>query len=245
PPELHSYICCLACTDDGFTAQSLSLTSKYFAHVTLPYLYQSICLTTPSKIQSLYHKLVTTPAHRRRIRHLFISNTSSDREIANSINSILSFAAPTLETLALVSPSPSTSTSLIARLFRTAFPHLYELTVSGYYPYPSSPLCFPSLERLHLLGNRNPHGLLSLGCLESSMPELTHLRVSGLSLAVSFSKELEEAYTNNNTDECTFSSKLPLHLRHIIIERASESSSSNHKTARLKDQLMVKNLEAL
>ncbi|KAF9448535.1 hypothetical protein P691DRAFT_639233, partial [Macrolepiota fuliginosa MF-IS2] len=194
PPELHSYICSLACTDDGYTARSLSRVSKYFAQITLPYLYQSLCISEPTRIRNLAKKLQTTPAHQRRIHHLFISDASGERDLASSIISILTLSAPTLETLALVAPAPLSSTSLIARLLRTRFPRLYELTISGHYPFPSSsPSCFPSLERLHLLGNRNPHGLLNLGALESSMPALTHLRISGLSLAVSFSQELHQA----------------------------------------------------
>lgn len=248
PPELHSYICSLACTDDGYTARSLSLVSKYYAQITLPYLYQSLCVTEPSQIHSLAHKLQQTPVHQRRIHHLFISDKSGGRELVNSIMTILALAAPTLETLALVASSPLNSTSLLARLFRTCFPHLYELTIYGHYPFPSSPSCFPSLERLHLLGNRNPHGLLRLGALESSMPTLTHLRISGLSLAVSFSQELYQAFTSSAGDdeECMFPAKLPPKLERLVIECGPELLSSRpNAAAQLKDQVMVKNLESL
>lgn len=251
PPELHSYICSLACTDDGYTAQSLSLTSKYFAQITHPYVYQSICVSDSSRIRILAHKLQNIPPHQRRIRHLFICDTSGDRDLVTPITSILSLASSTLETLALVASSPLTSTSLIARLFRTQFPRLYELTISGHYPFPSSSSTsprFPSLERLHLLGNRNPHGLLNLGSLESSMPALTHLRLSGLSLAVSFSQELQEAYTSSDDDdgECTFSAKFPPKLEHLVVQCGPELSSNRPgMSIRLKDQTMVKNLESL
>jgi len=250
PPELHSYICSLACTDDGYTARSLSLVSKYFAQITAPYLYQSLCASEPSKIRSLAHKLQQLPAHHRRIHHLFISDNSGERDLTNSIVSILALAAPTLETLAFVTSSPLNSTPLIARLFRMRFPRVYELTISGHYPFPSTPSCFPVLERLHLLGNRNPHGLLSLGGLESSMPTLTHLRISGLNLAVSFSQELHQAFSLSAIEggaACMFPSKLPSHLQQLVVQCGPEPAPcrSSSAIARQKDQTMVDNLKQL
>lgn len=266
PPELHSYICSLACTDDGYTARSLSLVSKYFAQITAPYLYQSLCVSDPSKIRNLARKLQQLPAHHRRIHHLFLSDTSGERDLTNAIVSILTFAASTLETLAFVTTSPFNSTPLIARLFRMRFPRVYELTISGHYPFPSSSSCFPSLERLHLLGNRNPHGLLSLGGLESSLPTLTHLRISGLNLAVSFSQELHQAFefTSRTRGEeeggesvtaaaatgCMFPSKLPPNLEQFIVQCGPEPApcrpgSSSSTIARQKDQTMINTLEHL
>ncbi|KXN83401.1 hypothetical protein AN958_01474 [Leucoagaricus sp. SymC.cos] len=249
PTELHSYICSLASTDDGHTARSLSLVSRYFAEIALPYLYQSICVTTPSQICALECGLQTTPPHLRKIHHLYISDSGSNggRDLVNSIGSILTFAASTLETLAFVASSPLTSTSLLSRLFRTRFPRLHELTVSGHYPFPSSPSNFPSLKRLHLVGNRNPHGLLGLGGLKAAMPNLTHFRVSGLNLAVSFSEELQQVFaTSNDEDGCMFPSKFSPKLKQLIVQRGPESSSSrSNMSARRKDEAMMKNLESL
>lgn len=256
PPELHSYICSLACTDDGYTARSLSLVSRYFSQISLPFQYQSVCVSNASQIQSLASKLRDMPSHLRRIRHLFISDDGCGGErdrVVNSIIIILTFAAPTLETLTFVATSPNTSTSLIARLFRIRFPRLYELTVSGHYPFPSTPSCFPSLERLHLLGNRNPHGLLGLGGLETVMPNLTHLRVSGLNLAVSFSQEVQQAFTsslagedNDDDGECMFPVKLSPKLQEISIQCGPVPSSGRPNAgARLKDETMMKNFESL
>ncbi len=251
PLELHSYICSLACTDDGHTARSLFLVSKYFARISTPYLYQSLCASEPSQIRSLARRLQQLPAHHRRIHHLFISDKSGERDLTNSIVSILTLAAPTLETLTLATSSPHNSTPLIARLFRTRFPRVYELTVSGHYPFPSTPSAFPVLERLHLLGNRNPHGLLSLGGLESSMPTLTHLRISGLGFAVSFSQELHQAFSSSETEEdppeCMFPSKLPLKLQRLVVQCGPEPSSClpTSVVTRQKDQTMVDNLAHL
>jgi hypothetical protein len=81
------------------------------------------------------------------------------------------------------------------------------------------------------------------------MPELTHLRISGLNLAVSFSKELEEAYTdcpNLPEDEYTFPSpKLPSKLQHLITEGAPELPPAAPKRAKQKNEIMMENLESL
>ncbi|KAJ3554177.1 hypothetical protein NP233_g12478 [Leucocoprinus birnbaumii] len=240
----------LACTDDGYTARSLSLVSRYFSQISLPFQYQSVCVSKPPQIHSLANKLRNIPSHLCRIRHLFISDDGcgGDRDLASSIIAVLTLAAPTLETLTLVATSPQTSTSLIARLFRIRFPRLYELTVSGHYPFPSTPSCFPSLERLHLCGNRNPHGLLSLGGLETVMPRLAHLRVSGLNVAVSFSQEVQEALmpSDDDDDSCLFPAKLPPRLQKLLVQCGPELSSARpHAAARLKDETMLKNFEAL
>jgi len=248
PAELHSHICSLACTDDGYTARSLSLLSRYFFQTSLPFRYLSICITKTPQIQSLSERLQATPSHLRRIQRLFISDDGCDSQALVNFMDILMLAAPTLETLALITTSSFTSASLIARIFRACFPHLHELTISGHYPFPSTPSCFPSLERLHLLGNRNPYGLLSLGGLESVMPNLTYLRVSGLTLAVSFSQELEQAFASSTTDEedRMFPAKLPPKLEHLSIQCGPESSfTSPSLNVRLKDENMIQNLEKL
>jgi len=246
PAELHSHIFSLACTDDGYTARSLSLLSRYFFQISLPFRYLSICITKTPQIQSLSERLQATPSHLRRIDHLFISDDGCDPQALVNFMDILTLAAPTLKTLALIAASSLTSASLIARIFRACFPRLHELTIFGYYPFPSTPSCFPSLERLHLFGNHNPYGLLSLGGLESVMPNLTYLRVSGLTLAVSFSQELEQAFASSSTGEedRMFPAKLPPKLKHISIQCGPEFTKSS-LNLRLKDENMMQNLEKL
>ncbi|KAG5649114.1 hypothetical protein H0H81_006177 [Sphagnurus paluster] len=201
-------------------------------------------------------KLELTPPHLRFIRHLFISTHSNGevtdqepRKLSNGLEStavirILTLAAPTLETLSFVSTSPAVSTSSISRLFRTSFPRLRELSISGFYPFPSSPGKMPLLERLHLHGNRNPHGLLQLGGLDNACPSLTHLRVSGLSMAVSFSMELQDAF--NGMENSPFPSKLPPRIRHVVVEPAHPLPLSGKPAAlHVRDQLMMEQLTDL
>lgn len=253
PPELHAYIFAFACSDGGYTVKALSLVSKYFRDVARPYLYQSLSLSGVDQIMVAASKLENTPPHLRQIQHLFISDESqrrNDHQLgkhicdmeANSIMRILTLAAPTLRTLAFVTTCPSTGTSLIGRLFRISFPSLMELTISGFYPFPSLPGKMPMLERLHLNGNRNPHGLLQADVLENVCPSLTHLRVSGLAMAASFALELEESL---KADELTmFPSNLPPRMQEILIQPASPPPiSSKPSTAQLKDRLMMTRLE--
>ena len=86
---------------------------------------------------------------------------------------ILALAAPTLEALALVVSCPYSAPPLIGELFATPYPRLGALAIHGFYPSPrgadnASPT-LPKLTRLRLSGNRNPHGLFTLGGLASAV----------------------------------------------------------------------------
>ncbi|KAG6826352.1 hypothetical protein H0H92_000217 [Tricholoma furcatifolium] len=255
PPEIHSYIFQLACLDDGRTVRALSRVSKYVREASRPYLFQSLCISGSTQITALASALQNTAPHLRYIRHLFLSthkNTAdvpptpkaSDAADSAAILRILTFAAPTLETLSFISSSPTMGTRAISQLFRTSFPNLRELSISGFYPFPSAPGKMPALERLHLHGNRNPHGLLQAGGLDEACPSLTHLRVSGLSMAVTFALELQEAFTG--ADASPFPSKLPGRLRHVVIEPATPLSASGKSAAnQARDELMMSQLEHL
>jgi len=232
PPELHSYICQLAGQDDGRTIRALSLVSKYFKEITAPYAYQSLSISGPEQINKLASKLESTPLHLRHIRHLFLSDAvpnkphrtsegESHAPNSTATTRILALAAPTLESLTFISSNPATNTQSISRLFRLSFPHLRELSVSGFYPFPSLPGKFPRLTHLHLHGNRNPHGLLQLGGLDEVCPSLTHLRVSGLSMAVSFAQELEEAFRCDEETTALFPSRLPPHVECVVVQPGS------------------------
>jgi len=229
PTELHSYICQLACTDDGRTARSLAQLSKYFRDVSEPFRYQSIAISGIDQILELVSRLQNGPPHIRPIRHLFISDKSYPRDdhqprkdahdlAGANMSHILRLAAPTLESLTFCASCPANSTALIAALFNLAFPRLFELTVVGFYPFPRLPAGMPRLERLHLSGNRNPHGLLQIGNLGAACPNLTHLRISGLCMALSFVEELEEALTEKRDPHALFESKLPSKVRCLLVQ---------------------------
>ncbi|KAF8956635.1 hypothetical protein BDZ97DRAFT_1907119 [Flammula alnicola] len=204
PTELHAYICQLACTDDGSSIRTLNVVSKYFQEVSRPYLYHNVSAFGMVQILCLLERLERTPPHMRHIHHLFLSDVPSDPSSSKSpfrlsdfenqaLSRIITSSAPTLETLSLVANAPFSSTSLIARVFRTPFPLLHSLAISGFYPFPSSLGKFPSLKRLHLNGNRNPHGLLHMCSLEEACPSLTDLKITGLGAAGAFVMELEDA----------------------------------------------------
>ncbi|KAH9895689.1 hypothetical protein C8Q73DRAFT_744954 [Cubamyces lactineus] len=210
PLELHAQIFEFACTDDGSTARSLSLVSRYVRHIAAPYLYQSLSIAGLEQMHELVARLDVTPPHLRRIRHLFLSDwthsQTKDRVVGTSDEAqdryeaerifalrILAFAASTVETLAVTVSCPFTGPPILGTLFSMSMPRLTELSVHGFYPFPHAPRSMPRLERLHLSGNRNPHGLLQLGALDVACPSLIHLRVSGLVAAASFAEELRSA----------------------------------------------------
>jgi hypothetical protein len=219
--------------------------SKYFNEIARLYIYQSLSISGPEQITTLTSKLESMPPHLRHIRHLFLSDQVFNQPDCKpripslapdptAVTRILTLVAPTLETLTFVSSDPTTSTKSIARLFRLSFPYLRELAVSGFYPFPSFPGKFPRLTHLHLHGNRNPHGLLQLGGLDEVCPSLTHLRISGLSMAVSFAQELQEAFSGDEEATTLFPSRLPPHVEHVVVQPGSPGPAGKLSTATLR-----------
>ncbi|KAK7439870.1 hypothetical protein VKT23_017440 [Stygiomarasmius scandens] len=216
PIELLSQIFSLACTDDGATIHSLSLVSRLFHSIALPLFYDALSLHTSEHLSYLCSLLPTLPSHLRQIHHLYVCLSPPEPRVDVSVDlqnlfAILSYASPTLETFSFVYPNTVLSSSTIARIFRTPFPYLRELSMHGFYPFPNaSVIRMPMLERLHLSGNRNPYGLFHAGCLsngmqngkkdEGGLPSLTHLKVSGLHMASSFSMELERVIEISKDD---------------------------------------------
>ncbi|CAA7263564.1 unnamed protein product [Cyclocybe aegerita] len=256
PPELHAYICEFACTDDGETIRALRSVSRYFQEVAKPYLYRTVSASDEKQVTGLLERLESTPPHLRYIKNLFLASPDvlhpSNAVDPQKLMRIITLAAPTLQTLSFVVHTHLASTSLIARLFRTSFPHLRALIVSGFYPFPSSVGKFPRLQSLHLLGNRNPHGLFQMSTLEDACPALTHLRISGLGAAGLFVYELEEALRSEvpgEDDECVIPSRVPPSVKRITVqagpEPAVDGGSRATNTTILKDMVMVAQLEML
>ena len=259
PPELHNYICELACSEDGTTIRSLNMVSPYFNEVTKPFLYRNIAVSSIEQISALSERLSAVPVHLRQIRNMFISDTPSSPGPSHSENStkllraivqILALAAPTLLSLALACRSPI-STAVFASVFRTTFPVLRRLTLSGFYPYPSFPNKFPKLEYLHLNGNRNPSGILEMWILEEACPSLSTLQVTGLSSAGSFVAELEEATRASELadslalDSTDLTARFPPHLKVLIVQAGPVPDRVLGETLLLNDKVMMDGLWAL
>ncbi|KAI0062658.1 hypothetical protein BV25DRAFT_593406 [Artomyces pyxidatus] len=91
PPEIHSLIFALACSDDGFTGRSLSSVSRYIRQASAPYHWQSLVVAgveQTKRFADMVDGLGVEPAHqaddrisitvRRPIHHLFVSNRTLD-----------------------------------------------------------------------------------------------------------------------------------------------------------------------
>ena len=236
PLELHSQIFELACIDDGSTARSLSLVSRYVRSVVEPFLYQSLAVAGLSSMTELLARLKQEPRHKRRVRRLFLSDwtrkqveqrsvPASDEDMDRydlekaTIIHLLDLVAPTLQSLTVLVSCPFNSTQLIGHLFSLKFPHLRALTIHGFYPFPHVPDVMPAVECLHLSGNRNPYGLLQSGALDAACPNLVHVRVSGLVSASSFAEELAEAVLPASHPQkiSPFMSRLPKNVSHIVV----------------------------
>ncbi|KAF9078429.1 hypothetical protein BDP27DRAFT_1309570 [Rhodocollybia butyracea] len=223
PTELLTQIFTLSTAlDSGKTLRSLLHVSRRFYNICAPLKFHCVTLTTSLGVTRFYQELercADAPTHLRRILHLYISlslsnvHADAERDIITQLFCIIQTAAETLQTLTLTYHNTLFSTSVFGRLFRQSFPVLVELTIHGFYPFPSpmSPnelpaptpssdflpkagsSFMPMLERLHLGGNRNPYGLLQLSSLDKCFPRLTHLAVSGLLMAASFVEEIKSA----------------------------------------------------
>ncbi len=232
------------------------MVSLYFNEVTKPFLYRNIAVSSVEQIFALSERLSVVPAHLRRIRNMFLSDTPSSLGPSHSENAtkllrtvaqILALAAPTVLSLALACRS-FVSTAIFASVFRTTFPVLRSLTISGFYPYPSFPNKFPKLEYLHLNGNRNPSGLLEMWILEEACPSLSSLQVTGLSSAGSFIAELEAAVRASELADsqlADLTARFPPHLKVLSVQAGPIPDRMLGEAALLNDKVMVDGLWAL
>lgn len=118
------------------------------------------------------------------------------------------------------------ATALLACVYRVDFPCLQELTLNGFYSYPTT-LKMPALKRLHLAGQRNPFGLMKAGIWGG----LDVLRISGVSATPTFAEEIKETL-----EEGTSSAS----LARLIVQLGPEIPSR-----RGSEELMVEMLREL
>jgi hypothetical protein len=118
----------------------------------------------------------------------------------------------------------------------------------------------PSLKKLHLHGNRNPHGLLQSRSLEGACPALEELRVSGLAMASSFVIEVEDALlacvsssssssSEGSDDALLFPASLPPNIKSVIVQAGVRPPAVGAKpptaVVLLKDDAMMRQLERI
>ncbi len=192
PTELHALICQKACADYGSTIRSLNSVSKYFHEVSPGRIYitESLAFGTWTSF-GIIGEARTDAASTARdpplisvrciARHIFNPKKRlTDREtqaLTRHYNTRRADSSLNRSRRALAIFAAQRSSR---RVWRTSFPRLQRLALSGFYPFPSALGRFPSLTHLHLDGNRNPHGLLQMGALEDACPVLAELTITGL-----------------------------------------------------------------
>lgn len=143
PPEVLYHIFRYACVDQGATARSLSLTSKYVSSVSSRFLFNTLYLASEDSLQRALCRLASLPAHLRPVYHLFVADSNGqtvDKSIPDSseiytyISSdpfwqILLLAAQTLRTLTVVFRTEIIS-GIPECIAHTAMPNLTDLTLS-------------------------------------------------------------------------------------------------------------------
>ncbi|KAJ6598006.1 hypothetical protein B0H10DRAFT_1888208 [Mycena sp. CBHHK59/15] len=186
PPEIWQEIYYWACTDDGSTGRSLSLTCHAVRHLSRPFKLQSLCVLGVEKILGFSGFILQIHPSDLNVRYLFIAGpdfqahpsivqSSQPALIEEALHTILFAVGPTLRVLNLHFPS----------IFRASLfppiplPYLSDLTLQG--PFTSSPascsdISFPSLTKLHIRHSiSRPKDFLSI--IANSAPNLVHLRV--------------------------------------------------------------------
>jgi hypothetical protein len=76
PPEVTSHIFNFACTDDGQTARSLCVVSKYIHGVATPFIWRTISISGLSRLQLFASRLDLNPSRARYIEDIFLSDRS-------------------------------------------------------------------------------------------------------------------------------------------------------------------------
>ncbi|KAI0301232.1 hypothetical protein B0F90DRAFT_361964 [Multifurca ochricompacta] len=206
PPEILCHIFHYACVDQGRTARSLSLTSKYISSVSSRFLYNTLYIPGVDKLERVLHHFSSLPPYLRQVCHLFVADGNDGNEHFSSklhpdhnyihipsglFSQILLFAAPTLRTLTVV-----VRTGIISGILEciTSAPlHcLADLTLSFNHTriaVPPNLQCtasvnLPQLRHLHI----NIYHVLSttvapaVALVASQAPRLTSLHVSDVLL---------------------------------------------------------------
>ncbi|KAH9057402.1 hypothetical protein EDB87DRAFT_1631763 [Lactarius vividus] len=143
PPELLLHIFRYACVDEGVTARSLSLTSKYISSVSSRFLFNTLYLASVDSLQCAVRCLSSLPPHLRQVYHLFIADSNgqtpakSKPDLSEGVtqfssglfSQILLLTAPTLRTLTVVVRTPRIS-SILECFAHTTMHDLTDLTLS-------------------------------------------------------------------------------------------------------------------
>ncbi|KAI0269985.1 hypothetical protein BC834DRAFT_581038 [Gloeopeniophorella convolvens] len=77
PPEILCHIFHHACVDGGFTARSLSLTSRYISSVSSRFLFRTLCLLGVDHIEHAVSRLSSLSPELRHVYHVFVTDNSS------------------------------------------------------------------------------------------------------------------------------------------------------------------------
>jgi hypothetical protein len=74
PPEILCLIFHYACVDQGATAHSLFLTSKYISSVSSRFLFNTLCLPGVDRLERALCRLAPLPPYLRQVYHLFVAD---------------------------------------------------------------------------------------------------------------------------------------------------------------------------
>ncbi|KAF7968385.1 hypothetical protein HWV62_30655 [Athelia sp. TMB] len=249
PFEIWATISSHACTDSGSTGRNLSLVSRLIRDASAPVKLQSIAAHGTEQLVALHTLLLTTPAHLRRTRYLFLSEKSlgadsgadnqwpkkEPERIGKACCGILVQVQESVEILDI-----DMSEYLGDLAWKISFPRLEELTSDGFplvpqilkesdvlfesdLPLPDSieiTFQWPHLRRWHLTNFPYMWGGCSVfGTIPIIAPAITHLRFSSLQQEASFGWDLEAAL-GLATQQSGSTSLLPSTIQQVYVKLA-------------------------
>jgi F-box-like len=94
PPEILCLIFHYACVDQGATAHSLFLTSKYISSVTSPFLFNTLCLPGVDRLERALCRLAPLPPYLRQVYHLFVADGDGEIAPERSLKRLVRYSSP-------------------------------------------------------------------------------------------------------------------------------------------------------
>ncbi|TCD66086.1 hypothetical protein EIP91_001844 [Steccherinum ochraceum] len=184
PVEIVAHIFSLACTDDDSTSRSLSLVSRGFRAVSEPLQFRCLAISSYDKLKGITQHLSAKPPHLRQVKHLFIDVHPQGNSRRGS--GVSSTVALVVELLNIVAPDLQSCTLCTQEHWSALLPlHLPALTELTLYTHLSAQsftqsLQAPKLKFLHIACYSSFPSKLA-DCFTRIAPDLTHLRISGVS----------------------------------------------------------------
>jgi hypothetical protein len=94
PPEILCHVFYFACVDQGATARSLSLTSRYISSVSSRFLFNTLYIQGVDRLERALHHLSPLSPHLRQVYHLFVADGDGQIPLERSLSRLVRYSSP-------------------------------------------------------------------------------------------------------------------------------------------------------